>query len=216
MNNKRNTIAGGLVVLVLIINILLGFLPDYLPAPIQSFLDSWLIPIFIVLLILLCAVWAVNGILHLYTTYIAQRFDASYYAKTFIAQYDRESQNPTNPIVEPIFRDDLKQKFIPLMYVADDGESGSLDAFIDQWLAAQRPQSLVILGDYGSGKTTFCLTLMYRCLVAYQQEPKKNILPLYFSFRDIFTLKANDTPEQQMINILTEQYGIQLGRCESG
>jgi uncharacterized protein YjbI with pentapeptide repeats len=56
---------------------------------------------------------------------------------------------------------------------------------------------------------------MYRCLVAYQQEPKKNILPLYFSFRDIFTLKANDTPEQQMINILTEQYGIQLGRCES-
>jgi WD40 repeat protein/GTPase SAR1 family protein len=214
--NNTSIVAGGLVISILIFNLLLNFLPDYLPASFQSVLNTVALPASGVLILLIVVFWTWQQTYTWLETRKAVRFDPMAYVQRFLEQYTNPALRDTqHPVVDPLFRDNLHQKFIPLTYVSETGESGgNLRSFVDQWIQAGRTQNLVILGDYGSGKTSFCLSLMYDLLLMYKQHPEKSVLPLYFSFRDIVPHRAVTPPEQRMLEILTDRYGIKTGDVE--
>lgn len=60
------------------------------------------------------------------------------------------------------------------------GASGSLDKWFGQWLQESR-NNLLLLGEYGAGKTSACLYLFRRLCAAYQRDPVGSPLPVYIS-----------------------------------
>ncbi|NIM12578.1 MAG: NACHT domain-containing protein [Candidatus Aminicenantes bacterium] len=68
-----------------------------------------------------------------------------------------------------------------------------LDSFINQWLSEEGANLLVILGEYGTGKTTFCRHMAHQIAVkrletgkdsgSFSIEDPKNRIPLYFPLR---------------------------------
>ena len=81
----------------------------------------------------------------------------------------------------------------------------SLDAAIDEWLAARDKMHVSLLGEFGSGKTWFCRHYAYRQLTRYLDNPAKERLPLLITLRN-FT-KAS-TAKELITNAIVDQYQL--------
>ena len=139
-------------------------------------------------------------------------FDASYYVNTFIRQYENwDLHDKEEGIVEPIFRNKLFGVYVPLRCEDEKRESSFLfDEFVQRWLADAERHNLVLLGEYGSGKTSSCLALCYRLLLQYRDR-NDSILPIYLNFRNISLADESESPEKKIFTILSEKYQIKMG-----
>jgi hypothetical protein len=80
-----------------------------------------------------------------------------------------------------------------------------LDDYIDEWLAERGKMHMSILGDFGAGKTWFCLHYADRQLNRFLRDPVKQRLPLLITLR----MFAKAMTAQQLINdALLEQYEL--------
>lgn len=134
----------------------------------------------------------VNGALNLYIA-SNQRFGGQqpiateFYCASFIRQYEnfdlvRAGDEPR--IVEAIARDDLRAVFVPQECTTGDGRSAELDIVVQEWLGRDGRGSLVLLGEYGYGKTSYCLHLTYTLLRQWQRDSDNTYFPIFLSFRD--------------------------------
>lgn len=84
----------------------------------------------------------------------------------------------------------LSDNTIPLSYYvvprvrtysgsADTGPV-SLNSLFNQWFHGSR-RNLLLLGEYGAGKTSACLYLFRRLCIAYRRDPLSSLLPVYIS-----------------------------------
>jgi WD40 repeat protein len=125
-----------------------------------------------------------------------------YYAATLIRQYenfDTVSGRREPPIVEAISRSDLFDVFVPLNCVDSRGEVHELDKYVRDWLAnGGGDEPLVLLGEYGYGKTSYCLNLTYHLLRKWQQDPQNVHLPIFLSFRDLVPTDEHNAAEKAL------------------
>lgn len=139
-------------------------------------------------------------------------FDASNYVETVIRQYENyhlylnhEKRREDPAIFERVFATDLHNTFVPLSVRDKRGILiPSLDTYVDTWLAEDNRNHLVLLGNYGSGKTAFCFHLVHRLLLSYRDDPTTNILPLYVTFRQLMKGENNNL-EEMLVGLLTDK-----------
>lgn len=84
----------------------------------------------------------------------------------------------------------------------------SLTVEAKHWLSGDLNNLLFVLGDYGSGKTSFCRNLVYELLVEkYQRHLEQKFTPLLINLRDY----RNAFNIQQLItDTLINQHGVAL------
>ena len=95
---------------------------------------------------------------------------------------------------------------------SEEGESFSLDEHLMKWAGDQNRRSLVLLGDYGTGKTWSCLRLVKQLTDAFRSDPHAHPLPLLISFRRV----RKETSAIDLVRYeLSEEYGIDPPTPES-
>lgn len=87
------------------------------------------------------------------------------------------------------------------------GDRESLAQFIDKWLSEPGREHLSILGDYGVGKTSFCLYLTYQLSLRYKEDTVHKRIPLFVPLKGYS--KTSDW-EKFIIDLLKNQYGIHV------
>jgi len=139
-------------------------------------------------------------------------FDPSFYMNTFMRQYADVAtvvKNDDVPIVEPIVRADLMTTYVPLAATDEQLNPIVLDDHIEEWLHASSQKTVVILGEYGFGKTSYCLSLTYELLNNYQQNPATGLFPIYLPFRDFIADSEKDfNPIDKIRKILCDKYRL--------
>lgn len=127
-----------------------------------------------------------------------------YYAHTFLSQYEDHTLSSTQaPIVRPIFHSDLSTLYVSPGCVNDRGhKKGPVDSALMDWIDDDKSKYLVLLGEYGSGKTAACLRFCHSLL-----RLDSPLLPLFISLGDIANA-SNST--DALISILRGQYRIPL------
>lgn len=161
----------------------------------------------------------VNGALNLYIARNQHRTKAhamspAFYSESFIRQYEnfssvRATSEPR--IIEEIARDNLRSFFVTPDCVDHDGKSSELDSVVQKWLGRDGRGSLVLLGEYGYGKTSYCLHLAYTLLKQWQQDPDGTYFPIYLSFRDVVPTQetaGRHGAEDKIVEILLSRFRL--------
>jgi tetratricopeptide (TPR) repeat protein len=82
-----------------------------------------------------------------------------------------------------------------------------IDELVDVWLKKEGKQHLLLLGEFGSGKTWFCLYYVCRQIDRYRNDPARERLPLYI---DVGSLTRPLNHRTLINNVLQEQYKLEL------
>jgi formylglycine-generating enzyme required for sulfatase activity len=116
---------------------------------------------------------------------------------------------------EPYVRDliaDYEQDELSTYYVdlgsrtADGSVYKPMDRYVDAWLNDPARNHISILGDYGTGKTSFCQQYAAKLGRRWLSDPDRNRIPILISLRDYG--KAMSL-QQLITDFLVNQYGIQ-------
>jgi len=83
-----------------------------------------------------------------------------------------------------------------------------MDEYVDNWLDDPARNHISILGDYGTGKTSFCRQYAARLGRRWLTDPDRNRIPILISLRDY--AKAMNL-EQLITDFLVNRYSIQAG-----
>jgi tetratricopeptide (TPR) repeat protein len=89
---------------------------------------------------------------------------------------------------------------------ADSFEAkGDLTPYVDAWLLRNENSQICLLGEYGTGKTSFATFYFYKRALAYMQSPLRNRIPLLIKLNRYH--KSADI-EQLMTDFLVNECGI--------
>jgi formylglycine-generating enzyme required for sulfatase activity len=92
--------------------------------------------------------------------------------------------------------------------VAGRSEHKPLDDYLDTWLEEKGRNHISILGDYGTGKTSFCRQYAAKLGRRWLADPDHHRIPILISLRDY--AKAMNL-EQLVTDFLVNRYAIQAG-----
>ena len=59
-----------------------------------------------------------------------------------------------------------------------------IDSFFDDWLRDEKRNRVAILGNCGTGKTSYCLHLTYRLAKEYAESPSTSAVPIFVSLKN--------------------------------
>jgi formylglycine-generating enzyme required for sulfatase activity len=105
--------------------------------------------------------------------------------------------------------DELSTYYVDLGCKSGDGSVYKpLDDYADAWLDDPTRNHISILGDYGTGKTSFCRQYAAKLGHRWLDDPDRNRIPILISLRDY--AKAMNL-EQLVTDFLVNRYGIQAG-----
>jgi len=90
--------------------------------------------------------------------------------------------------------------------VVGRSEHKPMDDYLDTWLDEDGRNHISVLGDYGTGKTSFCQQYAARLGRRWLADPDHNRIPILISLRDY--AKAMNL-EQLVTDFLVNRYGIQ-------
>ncbi|TEU15215.1 MAG: hypothetical protein E3J21_13835 [Anaerolineales bacterium] len=83
-----------------------------------------------------------------------------------------------------------------------------MDAYVDAWLDDPARDHISVLGDYGTGKTSFCRQYAAKLGRRWLADPDRNRIPILISLRDY----AKAMSLQQLVtDFLVNRYSIQAG-----
>jgi hypothetical protein len=146
--------------------------------------------------------------------------DFSHYIERVIYDFEHfeERVTPTGPaarrpIIDLMNSTDLHRTYVPPVCRFTDNRGKSremeMDKYLDKWLADPHHNYLSILGDFGTGKSSFCLHLAYTLAKRYRDDPINGRIPLFISLRDY----AKAVNLQQLItDLLLNKYDIRVER----
>ena len=119
----------------------------------------------------------------------------------------------TDSYLESVIRkyesDDLSKYYVNLLAQKDEGqekESFSIDEYVYTWLNDERANHLSILGEYGTGKTTFCRKLTHDLAIKCQKDSTSSRIPILINLRDYSKVMS---VRQLITDLLINEYGIQ-------
>lgn len=125
--------------------------------------------------------------------------------------YDLNGQLQKTPIIDIMTRSDLYRTYVPLLCSVVNHKTSTqpkpLDKYVEEWLADPHHNHLSTLGDFGTGKSSFCLHLTYELAKRYRDDPINTRIPLFISLRDY----AKAVNLQQLItDLLLNKYNIRI------
>lgn len=154
--------------------------------------------------------------LRTYREILSELIDFEPYVRRFIydyENYDEYSEGQRLPIAGILNRCNLKKYYIPLNSTNEAGvKFDPIDRFFDGWLEDSQRNHVTLLGDYGAGKSSFCLHLTYELAKKYLNDPANNRIPLFISLRDYS--KAINV-QQLITDLLINTYGLRLSSYEA-
>lgn len=83
---------------------------------------------------------------------------------------------------------------------------GPIDNYIDQWLHTEGKNHISILGEYGTGKTSFCRKYAHNLALRYKEHPISNRIPILINLRDYS--KAMNM-RQLITDLLINEYNLE-------
>ncbi len=101
--------------------------------------------------------------------------------------YDDVANGQRYPIVDQIQWGDIKKYYVDLRctdILSRDSHEENIDPYVEAWLKNKNKKHLSILGDYGTGKTSFCLHVVHKLAIQYRDDPEQSRVPLFFPLRD--------------------------------
>jgi WD40 repeat protein len=104
--------------------------------------------------------------------------------------------------------DELSKYYVDL--VAQDDETMPnkifpIDKYVDEWIHNDQINHLSILGEYGTGKTSFCRKLAYDLAKKYRKDPLNNRIPILINLRDYSKVMS---VRQLITDLLINEYRI--------
>ena len=138
-----------------------------------------------------------------YTEKMSQLIDFSAYLKATVQRFDeRDPKRHSEPPLGAYYVDLSAERF-----VKDRTESiPVVDTYVRNWLNKEDAhQQLAILGEYGMGKSSFCLKFARDLAVSYLQAPGSTRIPVVLNLRE-FT-KALKI-ESLILSFLDEECGV--------
>lgn len=138
-----------------------------------------------------------------YAEKVAQLIDFSAYLKNLVEKFEKgDPQRPSEPPLGAYYVDlsaerltEKRKERIPI-----------IDNYVYQWLRRDHTDKhLAILGEYGTGKTSFCQKLAHDLAASYLNAPGSVRLPILFNLREFTkTLKI----EALVTSFLDEECGV--------
>lgn len=112
----------------------------------------------------------------------------------------------TRSLVSDVSNLTIQDTYTPITGCLDDGKSiGSIDDHIDEWLAESGKRHIAILGEYGQGKSTYCLQLAYRLFKDIEHGDINSRTPIIIELRG----KSPRTMEvEEILFTWCRKYGI--------
>jgi len=109
-------------------------------------------------------------------------------------------------LVSDYDQSDLATYYVDLgCRTADGSEIKPMDTYVDAWLDDPTRNHVSILGDYGTGKTSFCRQYAAKLGRRWLADPDRHRIPILISLRDY----AKTMGLQQLItDFLVNRYGI--------
>jgi predicted ATPase len=105
--------------------------------------------------------------------------------------------------------DELSTYYVDLGCRSADGSVYKpMDDYVDRWLDDPARNHISILGDYGTGKTSFCRQYAAKLGRRWLADPDHHRIPILISLRD-YAKSMN--LEQLVTDFLVNRYGIQIG-----
>lgn len=123
------------------------------------------------------------------------------YVNSFLHNYEHslgmfKDANLINNYVELSARDEKKSLIL------------SIDYFLRDWLKSESNNLLFLLGDYGSGKTSFCRHFVYKFLKEkYIQRLDTKYTPILMNLRDV---RGKLELKKLVTDTLVQFYGVEL------
>jgi formylglycine-generating enzyme required for sulfatase activity len=106
-------------------------------------------------------------------------------------------------------KDELSTYYVDLGCQSGDGSAYKpMDGYVDRWLDDPARNHISILGDYGTGKTSFCRQYAARLGRRWLADPDHHRIPILISLRDY--AKAVSL-KQLVTDFLVNRYSIQAG-----
>ncbi len=100
-----------------------------------------------------------------------------------------------------------KKLYIPLRIENEfNDDIGQLDSYVDKWLSLKERYQLTILGEYGTGKTTFSEYLTYRLMKDYK-ERKTHRFPILIYLKN---LSRGSSIQSEITNHIVNNLGLTL------
>ena len=115
------------------------------------------------------------------------------------------------PVIDVMTASDLFRTYVPLVCrVLDEPQPGhleTLEPYVERWLDDPDHNHLSILGDFGTGKSSFCLRLTYTLAKRCREDPVTSRIPLFISLRDYATAV---NIRQLITDLLLNKYGVPI------
>ncbi len=150
-----------------------------------------------------------------YTELVNSLADFDEYIERLIHDYENfgeYAQGERLPIIENMSRCDLYKYYVPLCCYGEETPSQPIADFLEEWSAESKRNYLAILGDYGTGKSSFCLQTTYALAKSYRTDPVGNRIPILVPLREYN--KAVDI-RQLVTNLLINQYKVKIASYEA-
>ena len=137
-----------------------------------------------------------------YTEKIAQLIDFNTYLKNSVDRFEkgnssRQGEPPLGAYYVDLSAERITKKETEQIPVIDD--------YINKWIQHDNAQHLAILGEYGTGKSSWCQKLAHDLAASYLQKTGSTRIPILFNLREFTkTLKI----ESIVSSFLDEECGV--------
>jgi hypothetical protein len=119
-------------------------------------------------------------------------------------------------LIKDFENDEISKYYIDLVAQEDEKTPGKIfdpmDEYITKWLADAKINHVSILGEYGTGKTSFCRKFAHDLAIEYNKDPLNNRIPILINLRDYSKVMS---VRQLITDLLINEYGLR-GRSLRG
>ena len=112
-------------------------------------------------------------------------------------------------LIKDFETDEISKYYIDL--VAQDDEKtpkeifDPIDEYINKWIADDNINHISILGEYGTGKTSFCRKFAHDLAIRYNKDPLSNRIPILINLREYSKVMS---VRQLITDLLINEYGL--------
>lgn len=116
------------------------------------------------------------------------------------------NDNQRKPIIELFNRADLHKTYVNLRCKDSHGKVyDPIDRYIESWLKKEDKNHITLLGDYGTGKSSFLLYLTYILAKSFKKNPFNLPIPVFISLKNYSRTRSL---KETILEILKDDYNI--------
>jgi hypothetical protein len=112
-------------------------------------------------------------------------------------------------LIKDFENDEISKYYIDLVAQEDEKTPGKIfepmDKYITKWIVDAKINHVSILGEYGTGKTSFCRKFAHDLAIEYNKDPLNNRIPILINLRDYSKVMS---VRQLITDLLINEYGL--------